>query len=187
MQRLRAVKALADAGIDVGVLMAPLVPGFSTAPAKIEATIKAIADHGARFVGANVLFLDGGTRDHFMRFLSDEFPALVDQYDRLYASKYAPRDYVVARAADAVDAEGPVWTEDLAQGARTRRIAVLPSRFRGIDRPVELQLVGKRDYDNSDSAIAADSESVASTTTSPLHGGDPEATRLRPDAGSAGS
>ena len=94
LQRLRAVKALANAGLDVGVLMAPLVPGFSTAPAKIEATIKAIADHGAGFVGANVLFLDGGTRDHFMRFLHERFPSMVDGYDRLYASKYALRDYV---------------------------------------------------------------------------------------------
>jgi DNA repair photolyase len=93
LQRLRAVKAMVDAGIDAGVLMAPLVPGFSTAPHKIEATVKAIADHGARFVGANLLFLDGGTRDHFMRFLAADYPALVDQYDRLYASKYAPKDY----------------------------------------------------------------------------------------------
>jgi len=93
LQRLRAVKALVDAGIDAGVLMAPLVPGFSTHPAKIEATVKAIADHGARFVGANLLFLDGGTRDHFMHFLGNEFPAMVDQYDRLYAAKYAPKDY----------------------------------------------------------------------------------------------
>jgi DNA repair photolyase len=93
LQRLRAVKALVDAGIEAGVLMSPLVPGFSTQPAKIEATVKAIADHGARFVGANLLFLDGGTRDHFMNFLGGEFPALVDQYDRLYAAKYAPKDY----------------------------------------------------------------------------------------------
>jgi DNA repair photolyase len=94
LQRLRAVRALVDAGLDAGVLMAPLVPGFSTHPAKIEATVKAIADHGARAVGANVLFLDGGTRDHFMRFLSQEFPALTSQYEHLYASKYAARDYV---------------------------------------------------------------------------------------------
>ena len=94
LQRLRAVKALSVAGIDVGVLMAPLVPGFSTAPSQIEATVKAVADHGARFVGANVLFLDGGTREHFMRFLADQFPAMVDRYERLYASKYAPKDYL---------------------------------------------------------------------------------------------
>jgi DNA repair photolyase len=93
LQRLRAVRALVDAGIEAGVLMSPLVPGFSTQPAKIEATVKAIADHGARFVGANLLFLDGGTRDHFMNFLGRDFPTLVEQYDRLYAAKYAPKDY----------------------------------------------------------------------------------------------
>jgi DNA repair photolyase len=93
LQRLRAVRTLADAGLDVGVLMNPLVPGFSTAPARLEATVKAIADHGARFVGCNVLFLEGGTRDHFMKFLGAGFPALVDQYERMYAAKYAPNDY----------------------------------------------------------------------------------------------
>jgi DNA repair photolyase len=93
LQRLRAVRSLVDAGIEAGVLMNPLVPGFSTHPAKLEATVKAIADHGARFVGSNPMFLEGGTRDHFMRFLRQEFPALVDQYDQLYATKYLPRDY----------------------------------------------------------------------------------------------
>jgi DNA repair photolyase len=93
LQRLRAVRALVDAGIDAGVLMNPLVPGFSTAPAKLEATIKAIADHGARFVGSNPMFLEGGTREHFMRFLEQQFPALVDHYEQLYAAKHLPRDY----------------------------------------------------------------------------------------------
>jgi DNA repair photolyase len=93
LQRLRAVRRMVDAGLDAGVLMAPLVPGFSTHPARIEATIKAIADHGARFVGTNILFLDGGTRDHFMRFLGAEFPAMTERYGQLYASKYVPKDY----------------------------------------------------------------------------------------------
>ena len=68
-QRLRAVRELVDAGIDCGVLMAPIVPGFSTQPAKIERTIKAIAETGARSVGAMVMHLEGGTRDHFMAML----------------------------------------------------------------------------------------------------------------------
>jgi DNA repair photolyase len=92
-QRLRAVRQMVDAGLEAGVLMAPLVPGFSTQPAKIEATIKAIADAGARFVGANILFLDGGTRDHFMRFIADAFPAMTQQYAHLYARKYVSKDY----------------------------------------------------------------------------------------------
>jgi DNA repair photolyase len=92
-QRLRAVRQLVDAGIDCGVLMAPIVPGFSTQPAKIERTIKAIADSGARSVGAMVMHLEGGTRDHFMAMLQREFPEMTERYERLYASKYVPKDY----------------------------------------------------------------------------------------------
>jgi DNA repair photolyase len=92
-QRLRAVRELVDAGIDCGVLMAPIVPGFSTHPAKIERTIKAIADTGARSVGAMVMHLEDGTRSHFMSMLHRDFPAMVAKYDQLYASKYVPKDY----------------------------------------------------------------------------------------------
>jgi DNA repair photolyase len=93
LQRLRAVRELVDAGINAGVLMNPIVPGISSKPALIERTIKAIADHGARFVGCNTLYLDGGTRDHFMRFLTEHFPHLVDGYAQLYTGKYAPPAY----------------------------------------------------------------------------------------------
>jgi DNA repair photolyase len=93
MQRLRAVRALVDAGVPAGVLMAPIVPGFSSSRAKLERTIKAIADHGARFVGCNVMYLQDGTRTHFMNFLQREFPALVPGFERLYARKYPPEGY----------------------------------------------------------------------------------------------
>jgi DNA repair photolyase len=96
LQRLRAVRQLRDAGVNAGVLMAPVVPGFTTQPARLEATIKAIADHGAAFMGANVLYLKGGTKDHFMGFLQQQFPHLVDSYNRLYAGAYAGSDYVKA-------------------------------------------------------------------------------------------
>ena len=92
-QRLRAVRALTDAGVDAGVLMAPIVPGISSPPAKIERTIRAIADHGARYVGGFAMHLDGGTRDHFMRFLRLEYPHLVERYGRLYAGKYPTKAY----------------------------------------------------------------------------------------------
>jgi DNA repair photolyase len=96
LQRLRAVRQLRDAGVNAGVLMAPVVPGFTTQPARLEATIKAVADHGAAFLGANVMYLKEGTRDHFMRFLAKESPGLVDSYNRLYAGAYARSDYVTA-------------------------------------------------------------------------------------------
>jgi DNA repair photolyase len=93
LQRLRAVRELNDAGVHAGVLMAPIVPGFSSHPAKLEATIKAIADHGAAFMGANVLYLKEGTRIHFMNFLEKNFPDLSKRYQRLYPGAYAPKSY----------------------------------------------------------------------------------------------
>ena len=93
MQRLRAVRDLIDAGINAGVLMAPVVPGFTSSRRKVEDTIKAIADHGARFVGCAVMHLEDGTRDHFFRFLEERFPAMVPGLTRLYAKKHAPAAY----------------------------------------------------------------------------------------------
>ena len=93
LQRLRAVRALVDAGVNAGVLMAPNVPGFSSARGKLERTIKAIADHGARFVGCNVMYLQDGTRDHFMHFIDREFPAMKPRFEKLYAKKYPPAAY----------------------------------------------------------------------------------------------
>ncbi|HEV3216666.1 MAG TPA: radical SAM protein [Vicinamibacterales bacterium] len=93
LQRLRAVRELTDAGVNAGVLMAPIVPGLTSHPAKLEKTIQAIADHGAAFVGANVLYLKEGTRVHFMNFLDKHFPELAKKYQRLYRGAYAPKSY----------------------------------------------------------------------------------------------
>ena len=93
LQRLRAVRELVGAGLNAGVLMAPIVPGFSSAPAKLERTVKAIADHGARFVGCNVMYLQDGTRTHFMDFIEREFPAMRPRFERLYVKKYPPEAY----------------------------------------------------------------------------------------------
>jgi DNA repair photolyase len=93
LQRLRAVRELVDAGINAGVLMAPIVPGFSSSRSKIERTVKAIADHGARFVGCNVMYLQDGTRTHFMKFVEREFPSMAPRFERLYAKKYPPDAY----------------------------------------------------------------------------------------------
>jgi DNA repair photolyase len=93
LQRLRAVRDLVDAGLKAGVLMAPIVPGFSSSRAKLERTVKAIADHGARFVGCNVMHLQDGTRTHFMRFIEREFPSMLPRFEKLYAKKYPPDGY----------------------------------------------------------------------------------------------
>jgi len=118
LQRLRAVRTLRSAGINAGVLMAPIVPGFTTQSAKLEATIKACADHDAAFVGANLLYLKGGTKDHFMGFLRHSFPDMATAYERLYPGAYAAPEYV-----GAVSAVIDMLQERHGVNRRARRIA----------------------------------------------------------------
>ena len=92
-QRLRAVRELLDAGVNAGVLMSPIVPGISSKPALIERTIVDAAQAGVPVVGSNVMHLQGGTRDHFVAWLTQEHPELVEGYRRLYVRDYAPASY----------------------------------------------------------------------------------------------
>jgi DNA repair photolyase len=125
MQRLRAVRALTDAGVYCGVLMAPLVPGITTKPALLEATIKAAADHGASSVGAMVLHLEGGARTHFLRVLATEFPHLVEGYERLFSAKHAPASYTdeVARIVGLLKARHGVESRERPRAAHVQPAA----------------------------------------------------------------
>ena len=98
LQRLKAVRKLADAGIAANVLMAPLLPGITTSRSAITATIRAIADHGATAVGANIVRLDAGTREHFLRVLATEYPHLSEGYERLFGggARQVPKAYAQA-------------------------------------------------------------------------------------------
>ena len=108
MQRLRAVRALVDAGIDCGVLMAPIVPGLSTHPTKIERTVKAIADSGARPRRRDGdAHARAARRDHFMAVAGARVSGLVDRYEHLYARQVRrPKDYV-KQVQEVVVADGP--------------------------------------------------------------------------------
>jgi DNA repair photolyase len=120
LQRLRAVRELTDAGVNTGVLMAPIVPGFSSSRSKLERTVKAIADHGARFVGCNVMHLQDGTRSHFMKFIEREFPAMTPGFERLYAKKHPPdvyRDEVKAMVRVLQQRHGLTAREDAGQSS----------------------------------------------------------------------
>lgn len=55
--------------------------------------MQAAAEHGARFLGSNVLHIGPDVRQAFFGFLEREYPDLVDGYRRLYPGKYAARPY----------------------------------------------------------------------------------------------
>jgi DNA repair photolyase len=89
-QRLRALERLVGAGVCAGVLLAPVLPGLTDQGADLEEIVRAAADHGARFLGSRSLYLQSGTREHFLEFLQLEFPGLVQEYQRLFVGPYAP-------------------------------------------------------------------------------------------------
>ncbi|MFI6548043.1 Rv2578c family radical SAM protein [Streptomyces prunicolor] len=93
-RRLDAVRTLTERGIDVGVLMAPVIPFLSDHPAQLRATVRAIAASGASSVTPLVLHLRPGAREWFMAWLGQYHPHLVRRYERLYAEgAYAPKWY----------------------------------------------------------------------------------------------
>ena len=83
-QRLRALKQLVDAGIEVGVGMAPILPGISDKPELLDDVVRAAREAGATAVWTNTLFLKPGTKEHFLRALERDYPELVPQYEELY-------------------------------------------------------------------------------------------------------
>jgi DNA repair photolyase len=90
-QRLRAVKELVDAGIKVGVGMAPILPGISDRPEQLREVVKAARQAGATGVWTNLLFLRPGTREHFLEHVAEDWPELLEHYERLYERRaYLP-------------------------------------------------------------------------------------------------
>jgi DNA repair photolyase len=86
-QRLKAVKALVDAGVNARVGMAPILPGISDRPEQLRAVVRAAREAGATGIWANLLFLRPGTREHFLNHLAEDWPEQVPLYEELYARK----------------------------------------------------------------------------------------------------
>jgi len=114
-QRLRALKALVDAGVKASVGMAPILPGISDRPEQIEEVVRAAREAGACGVWSNLLFLRPGTREHFLESLARDYPEQLDRYERLYAR----RAYLGAEHAKPIRAQ----VAELAKrhGVRDRR------------------------------------------------------------------
>ncbi|HEY7518948.1 MAG TPA: radical SAM protein [Methylomirabilota bacterium] len=90
-QRLRALRILIDAGIDAGVGIAPILPGISDRPELLADVVRAARDAGATNVWCNVLYLQPGTREHFLEHLARDWPELLPRYLALYRSPYPGR------------------------------------------------------------------------------------------------
>jgi DNA repair photolyase len=95
--RLRALRKLVDAGVNAGLIVAPVLPGITDDVAQLDTLFAAAKRAGARFIHAGPLRLYPAIRDRFLPVLGEHFPDLVPKYHRAYAGHgYAPRDYAKA-------------------------------------------------------------------------------------------
>jgi DNA repair photolyase len=101
--RLAAIRKLHEAGISVGALASPLVPGITDREGELEALAAAAKEAGAQWISSGVLFLMPSSARQFLPFLREKFPRLTRQYESWYSQNaYAPEPYrqkVAARLA----------------------------------------------------------------------------------------
>src|SRR6202165_1892330 len=92
--RLEAVRQLNLAGVDAGVICAPVLPEITDRPRDLEALVKAASEAGAKWIFANPLFLKPCSAAVFLPFLAEHFPALVDNYKKRYEGRaFLPKGY----------------------------------------------------------------------------------------------
>ena len=97
--RLRAVTRLTQAGVNAGLIVAPVLPGISDDIERLDALFAAAKDAGACYVSVSPLRLYPGIRDRFLPVVDEHFPHLAERYRRAYAGRgAAPREYAKALA-----------------------------------------------------------------------------------------
>jgi DNA repair photolyase len=92
--RLAAIQKLTGAGIRCNVLMMPMIPGLTDAPAAIEGVIRAARRAGASGVWWRSLFLKPAAARRFLPFIKENFPADQQRFAKWYSrSAYPPPSY----------------------------------------------------------------------------------------------
>ena len=95
--RLRAVRRLRDAGVDVGVNCMPVLPGITDGPAALDALVAAVGEAGATHLNACALRLRSTARQRYLPWLAETFPRLAPRYRAAYAASHQPGDGYRAR------------------------------------------------------------------------------------------
>jgi len=83
--RLDLVRAIRDAGLECGVMVAPVLPHLTDGEEHLEEALSQVAAAGASGVTVFALHLRPGAREWFFGWLERERPDLVPAYRRLYA------------------------------------------------------------------------------------------------------
>lgn len=123
-QRLETIRILADAGVPVGVMTAPIIPGLNSH--EIPDVIKAAAEAGARTAGYTMVRLNGAISEIFKDWLEKNYPDRADkvwhQIQEVHGGKVNDSRYGVRMRG-----EGPV-AESMRTLHRIAREKYLPAK-----------------------------------------------------------
>jgi DNA repair photolyase len=119
--RIEAVKALTEAGIPCGVLVAPLMPGVNDQPEQVDEIVQLCTDAGATSIGGICLHLRGEVRDIWFDWLRAYRPDLIPRYERLYARGAYAAPAERERISGLVRKHAPKQTEALKAARRLMR------------------------------------------------------------------
>ncbi len=84
--RLRAMRCLADAGVRVGLIAAPILPGLTDGRDALRKLLIAAQAHGASWANCHPLRMGSATRSSLIRWLERHRPDLARRYARHYGS-----------------------------------------------------------------------------------------------------
>ncbi len=91
-RRLAALEALARMGLNVGLLVSPVMPGLSDEELSLEPLLTRVANAGARFAGMRELELAPGQRELFFQHVTAAYPALAVRFRRVVGVKAPAAD-----------------------------------------------------------------------------------------------
>ena len=141
--RLRAVEMLAKAGVPVGVMVAPIIPGLNDR--EMPAVLEAAKAAGASEAGYTMLRLPYGVKDVFTEWLKLNFPEKLERIlggvrdmrgGKLNATAFGTRMRGEGNYADQINQMFHVFRERLGFGAHIRELRT--EHFR---RPGETQMM----------------------------------------------
>ena len=108
-RRVEAMRALSEAGIRTGALIAPILPGISDHREQLSEVVGAIREAGGSILGALPLHLRSGTREHYLSWLERHDPDLHARYLKAYAGRaYLKPEYGQWLARTIAEVAGPI-------------------------------------------------------------------------------
>ncbi|MEU4191102.1 Rv2578c family radical SAM protein [Kribbella sp. NPDC026611] len=92
--RLDLIRAIRDAGLPCGVMVAPVLPWLTDSADQLDELFAQLSEAGATGVTTLILHLRPGVKEWFMQWLEHDHPDLVARYKSLYAhGSYASPSY----------------------------------------------------------------------------------------------